>query len=404
MQRLQGLIPVINATGILVHTNLGRAPLAPEALAAVERLAHGYSNLEYDLAAGERGSRYERVDDAVVRAHRRAGRLGRQQLRGGRAARARYVRQRARGDRRAQPARRDRRRLSHPRRARRAAARCCAKSATTNASTSRDFERALSPADGAAAARASIELPDRRISRTTFRRANSRHSARRAGVPVVEDLGSGALVDLAEYGLPHERTVGEALADGVGLVAFSGDKLLGGPQAGILVGSRASDRAAARQSAIARAARRQDDARRAGRDAAPASRRRNRASAFRSIACSRTTHRGTARTRARRMSPRCRARPSSTAMPTPAAARCRERASRRSRSRCAVKTRLRLPRRCAAKIRRSCTRIERDRAAVRPAHDRAGRRRHRHRYRDARRSRDLRGLTTMAIVDSTPPR
>src|ERR1700677_1827790 len=57
LERLQGLIPVINATGILVHTNLGRAPLAPEALAAVERLGHGYSNLEYDLDAGERGSR-----------------------------------------------------------------------------------------------------------------------------------------------------------------------------------------------------------------------------------------------------------------------------------------------------------------------------------------------------------
>ena len=71
---------------------------------------------------------------------------------------------------------------------------------------------------------------------TTYPQANSPHSAREWAFPSSRISASGALVDLAEYGLPHERTVMEAVNDGVGLVAFSGDKLLGGPQAGVVLG------------------------------------------------------------------------------------------------------------------------------------------------------------------------
>jgi L-seryl-tRNA(Ser) seleniumtransferase len=107
----------------------------------------------------------------------------------------------------------------------------------TNKVYLRDFERALSP-------RTALIL---RTHPSNYRITGFTHDVdarelvalgKRAGVPVVEDLGSGALVDLAEYGLPHERTVQEAIEDGIDLVTFSGDKVLGGPQAGIIAGSR----------------------------------------------------------------------------------------------------------------------------------------------------------------------
>jgi L-seryl-tRNA(Ser) seleniumtransferase len=228
------LVPVINATGILLHTNLGRAPLAVEALAAVAEIARGYSNLEYDLESGNRGSRYESVtallndvtgaeDSLVVNncaaavllvldtfAKGREVIIGRNQLveiGGG---------------------------LRIPEVLERSGA-VLVEAGTTNRVYVEDFERALSP-------RTALLL---RTHPSNYRIEGFTHDVsarelaelgRRAGVTVVEDLGSGALEDLAEYGVQPERTVRAALADGIGLVTFSGDKLLGGPQAGIIVG------------------------------------------------------------------------------------------------------------------------------------------------------------------------
>jgi len=231
---LQGMIPAINATGILVHTNLGRSPLAPEALAAVEGLAHGYSNLEYDLAAGERGSRYDRVtapirdvtgaEDALVVNNGAAAVLlvldtfakGREAI----VARSQLV-EIGGGFRIPEVLERSGATLREV--------------GTTNRVYLRDYENALSP-------RTALLLrthpSNYRIEGFACDVGGQELAAlgRRAGVTVVEDLGSGALTDLSEYGLPHERTVGEALDDGIGLVTFSGDKLLGGPQAGVIVG------------------------------------------------------------------------------------------------------------------------------------------------------------------------
>ncbi len=230
----QALAPVINATGIIVHTNLGRAPLAPEALDAVAEIARGYSNLEYDLEAGERGSRYARVvdilndivsaeDSLVVNNCAAAVLLVLDTFAKGRevvVARNQLV-EIGGGFRIPEVLERSGAALVEV--------------GTTNRVYIEDFERALSP-------RTALLL---RTHPSNYRIEGFAHDAdarelvelgRRAGVVVIEDLGSGALVDLAEYGAEHERTVQDALADGVGLVTFSCDKLLGGPQAGVIAG------------------------------------------------------------------------------------------------------------------------------------------------------------------------
>jgi len=230
----QALLPVVNATGIVLHTNLGRAPLASEALVAVAEIAGGYSNLECDLASGERDSRYQRVsglfgdvtgaEDSLVVNNCAAAVLlvldtfakGREVI----VARSQLVE--IGGG------------LRVPDVLQRSGA-TLVEVGTTNCVYVADFERALSP-------RTALLL---RTHPSNYRVEGFTHDAsarelaelgRRAGVPVAEDLGSGALVDLAQYGAKHERTVQEALADGIGLVTFSGDKLLGGPQAGIVLG------------------------------------------------------------------------------------------------------------------------------------------------------------------------
>jgi L-seryl-tRNA(Ser) seleniumtransferase len=250
--RSDELIPAINATGILTHTNLGRVPLAREALAAVERIARGYSNLEYDVISGERGSRYDRVraalreltgaPDALVVNNCAAALLlvldsfakGREVV----VARGQLVE------------------IGGGFRIPDVLARTGAvlrEVGTTNRTYSHDFAQALSP-------KTAVLL---RVHPSNFRiegfvrevdGAELARLGRGAGVTVVEDLGSGAPVDLAEYGLPHERTIRDALADGIDLVTFSGDKLLGGPQAGIVAG-RASAIARLRANPLLRALR-----------------------------------------------------------------------------------------------------------------------------------------------------
>lgn len=236
LQRTQGLVPLVNATGILLHTNLGRAPLAAAALDAVREIGTAYSNVEYDLAQGRRGSRYDRTgmllraltgaQDALVVNNCAAAVLlavdtfarGREVI----VSRGELV-EIGGGFRVPDVLRRSGAHLVEV--------------GTTNRTSAEDYRRALT-------ANTALLL---RTHASNFRQegfvaqappAELAALAVKSGVPLLEDLGSGACVDLREYGLPYERTVQEALADGAGLVAFSADKLLGGPQAGIIAGRR----------------------------------------------------------------------------------------------------------------------------------------------------------------------
>ncbi|MBV9149986.1 MAG: L-seryl-tRNA(Sec) selenium transferase [Candidatus Eremiobacteraeota bacterium] len=231
------LRPLINATGVLLHTNLGRAPISQTAWEAATESTTGYSNLEYDLAEGRRGSRYSRVSallveltgaqDAIVVNNCAAAVV----LILDTFARAREV----------VIARNELIEIGGEFRLPDVFARSGAILVEVGAANKvylRDFERALN-ANTALLFRS--HLSNFRLSGFTERVSSADLAAfgARVGLPVVEDLGSGALIDFKRFGLPHERTVPEAVRDGVDLVAFSGDKLLAGPQAGIIVGKNA---------------------------------------------------------------------------------------------------------------------------------------------------------------------
>ena len=232
------LTGVLNGTGVLLHTNLGRAPLAAEALDAIGAATAGYSNLEFDLATGERGSRYDRLGGLLQAA---TGAEASLVVNNCAAAMLLILDTFARG-REVVVARNALIEIGGGFRLPDVLARSGAtliEVGATNKVYPADFARALSPNTGLILR---AHPSNYRISGFVADPAPAELVAlgRRAGVPVVEDLGTGALFDLRPYGLPHERTVREAIADGVELVAFSGDKLLGGPQAGIIAGSRAA--------------------------------------------------------------------------------------------------------------------------------------------------------------------
>ena len=234
---------VLNGTGILLHTNLGRAPLAAEAIAAIAAAAGGASNLEFDLDSGRRGSRHDRLRPAL-----RAASGAEDALVVNNCAAAMllildtFARAPDGGPREVIVARNELVEIGGGFRLPDVVARSGARLfevGTVNKVRLDDYARALGP-------HTALLL---RVHRSNYRIEGFVEDVvprelialgARTGLPVVEDLGSGALVDLQAYGLPAERTVQQAVAEGFDLVAFSGDKLLGGPQAGIIVGRTAA--------------------------------------------------------------------------------------------------------------------------------------------------------------------
>lgn len=228
---------VINATGVIVHTNLGRAPLATEAVAALLETAAHYSNLEYDIEHGERGKRESHCrelmarltgseDAIVVNNNAAAVMLVLNTLaQGGEVIVSRGELIEIGGS------------FRIPDVMEKSGARL-REVGTTNRTRISDYERAINDQTRLLLR---VHPSNYRILGFTERPSLDELAelSRRTGVPTFEDLGSGCLLDLAPYGVSDEPVVAESLRAGISVVSFSGDKMLGGPQAGIIAGTRA---------------------------------------------------------------------------------------------------------------------------------------------------------------------
>ncbi|MGD2125541.1 MAG: L-seryl-tRNA(Sec) selenium transferase [Desulfobacteraceae bacterium] len=230
------LKPVINASGIIVHTNLGRSILAERVLRRFRPIAGGYSNLEYDLDKGQRGSRYTHVEGIL----REITSAEAAMVVNNNAAAVLISLETLAKDREVVVSRGQLVEIGGSFRIPEVMRKSGAKMVevgTTNKTHLRDYEEVIGP-DTALLLKvhtSNFQVIGFTEEVDTSELVNLGH---KYGIPVMEDLGSGCFVDFSKYGLYKEPIVQEVLEHGVDLVTFSGDKLLGGPQAGIILGRK----------------------------------------------------------------------------------------------------------------------------------------------------------------------
>mgnify|MGYP001827303306 FL=1 len=232
---MPNLKQVINATGVVIHTNLGRSLLADEALENMQNIAGGYSNLEFDLISGKRGSRYSSVEDLICEISRAQAAMV---VNNNAGAVLLCLETIAKG-KNVIVSRGELVEIGGSFRIPDVMAKSGAalkEVGTTNRTHLRDYENAIDDNTGLL-----LKVHTSNYSVVGFTAGVSLEDlvtlGERHHVPVMEDLGSGTFVDLSKYGLLKEPTVQESVSTGVDVVTFSGDKLLGGPQAGVIAGS-----------------------------------------------------------------------------------------------------------------------------------------------------------------------